>query len=445
VDIVSLIPSFGNIFITLAAFAVALSIIVTIHELGHYLVGRWSGIHAEVFSVGFGPVLFAREDGRGTRWQVAALPLGGYVKFLGDAGVASDRASDELEQMDAETRRHTMHGAPLWARAATVVAGPAFNFVLSIFVFAAVLFLRGEAVEPPTIATLKPLPASVGALDEGDTIEAIDGRPVADYAQFYDVIETLPITAPLPYSVRRDGAERVVDGPYPFPPLIEAVQPSSAAADVGLEAGDLVLAIDGQPVSAFRELQDIVGGSDGRVLLLTIWRDGEELEFSLAPRRMDLPLPDGGFETRWLIGATGGLFFDAATQTPGVGSALGYGVEQTFFIARSSLSGLYHMVTGAISSCNLRGPIGIAETSGAAARQGWISFVWFVAVLSTAVGLLNLFPIPILDGGHLIFHAYEALAGKPPSDRALRILMSLGLAIMGMLMVFALTNDLFCP
>jgi len=180
-------------------------------------------------------------------------------------------------------------------------------------------------------------------------------------------------------------------------------------------------------------------------MTLEVWRSGETLEVTLTPRRMDLPLEDGGFETRWLIGISGGLFFEPASETPTLAEAAEYGVDQTIFIIRSSLSGLYHMAAGAISTCNLSGPIGIAETSGQAASAGWISFIWFIAVLSTAVGLLNLFPIPVLDGGHLVFHAWEALTGRPPSDRALNALMTVGLGLMLMLMVFALTNDLFCP
>jgi regulator of sigma E protease len=156
-------------------------------------------------------------------------------------------------------------------------------------------------------------------------------------------------------------------------------------------------------------------------------------------------LPEGGFETRWLIGITGGLSFEPVRENVGPFEAIGYGAEQTLFVVRSSLSGLWHMITGAISSCNLQGPIGIAETSGAAASQGIDNFIWFVAVLSTAVGLLNLFPIPVLDGGHLVFHAYEAISGKPPSDKALRIFMTIGLTLLLSLMLFALTNDIFCP
>ena len=161
--------------------------------------------------------------------------------------------------------------------------------------------------------------------------------------------------------------------------------------------------------------------------------------------KMRIALSEGGFETRWLIGVTGGLFFDPEITRVGLGEAITAGGSTVVNVVQTSLSGLWHMITGAISSCNLQGPIGIAETSGAAASQGLDSFFWFVAVLSTAVGLLNLFPIPVLDGGHLLFHAFEAVAGRPPSDRAMRLFMTIGLTLILSLMLFALTNDLFCP
>lgn len=444
-DIISLIPSFGNLIYTLVAFVVALSVIVAVHEYGHYIVGRWSGIYAEVFSLGFGPVLLSKQDRYGTKWQIAALPFGGYVKFLGDSNAASGKDADMIRDLDADTLRHTMHGAPLWARAATVAAGPVFNFALSIIVFSAVLFFRGEAIEPPTIGTLKPLPQATSQLMVGDEISAIGGIEITDYTTLYEATEALPATAMLDYTVTRKGASMVVQGPYPFPPIIDALQPGSAAMDAGLKVGDVIVALDGAPLVTFRQLQETVSTSDGSALNMTVWREGQEMDFTMAPRRVDLPLPEGGFETRWLIGMTGGLIFTPETTTPGVLQSVQYGAQQTYFIARSSLSGLYHMITGAISSCNLRGPLGIAETSGAAASQGAESFIWFIAVLSTAVGLLNLFPIPVLDGGHLVFHAYEAVSGKPPSERAMGILMSLGLAVLLTFMVFALSNDLFCP
>lgn len=444
-DIFGLVPSFGNILFTIGAFVLALSIIVAVHEFGHYIVGRWSGIQAEVFSLGFGPVLLSRVDRHGTRWQLSALPFGGYVKFLGDANAASGADAAVLDNLDKDTLRRTMHGAPLWARAATVAAGPVFNFILAILVFAGVLFFRGEPVNPPTIGTLKTMPAGVMELIPGDEITAIGGQPTQDYAALYQAIAALPPKAAVEYTIHRDGVQKVVQGPYPFPPVIDALQPGSAAMDAGLKIGDVILSVDGRPVTAFRELQEIVRASDGAEMQMRIWRDGEVLEATMAPRRVDLPLPDGGFETRLLIGMTGGLLFTPETVTPGVFASFEAGAQQVLYISRSSLSGIYHMVTGAISSCNLRGPLGIAETSGAMASQGTQSFIWFIAVLSTAVGLMNLFPIPVLDGGHLVFHAYEAVVGKPPSERVLSVFMSLGLAVILTFMVFALGNDILCP
>ncbi|MCB1311099.1 MAG: site-2 protease family protein, partial [Sedimentitalea sp.] len=191
-------------------------------------------------------------------------------------------------------------------------------------------------------------------------------------------------------------------------------------------------------VFAFDQLKEAVEASEGRPILLEVWREGAQLDFALAPRRTDEPDPEGGFVTHWRIGIVGGMAFEPATEAAGPLEAIAGGAAQTLRIVESSLSGLWHMITGAISTCNISGPIGIAETSGAMASQGAQSFVWFIAVLSTAVGLLNLFPIPALDGGHLVFYAYEAVAGKPPSDLALRILMAIGLSLILTLMVFAL-------
>lgn len=443
-DLISLLPSFGNLLFTLGAFILALLIIVAIHEFGHYIVGRWSGIHAEVFSLGMGPVLCSRTDRHGTRWQVAALPVGGYVKFLGDANAASGVDTEAMQSMDEANRRHTMHGAPLWARAATVAAGPIFNFILSILVFSVVIGFRGFASDPLTIAETRPVPYDL-ALQAGDEILSIEGQKTPKLEAFADFVSDLPTTAMLTYTVRRDGQDISLSAPYPYPPIVVGLTPGSAAMDAGMEIGDVITQVNGQAVHAFSTLRQIVGDSDGQALDLTVWRNGSELDLTLIPRRMDLPLQDGGFETRWLIGITGGLLFEPQTARPGAMEAVGYGLEQTYVIIRSSLSGLYHVVVGSISSCNLRGPVGIAETSGAMASQGTLSFIWFVAVLSTAVGLLNLFPIPILDGGHLVFHAFEAITGRPPSDRALRILMAVGLALILGLMVFALTNDFTCP
>ncbi|WP_284263420.1 RIP metalloprotease RseP [Roseicyclus amphidinii] len=439
------IPQFGSIAFTLAAFVAALSIIVAVHEYGHYIVGRWSGIHAEVFSIGFGPVLLSRTDRRGTRWQIAALPFGGYVKFLGDADAASGKDGAALDALDVEERRRSMHGAPLWARSATVAAGPIFNFIMSILIFALFLAFTGRTADEPLVGAQAPLPADVQQLEAGDLILAVAGQEVSAFNEIVEVAEKLPPQPTVTYTVERDGAVIETEAAFPLIPLVQSVAPQSAAISAGLEEGDVIRDVDGAPIYAFRQLREAVAEAEGAPLTLTIWRAGETMEVTLSPRRTDLPLPEGGFETRWLIGVTGGLSFEPVRQAVGPGAALMYGAEQTLFVVKSSLSGLWHMITGAISSCNLQGPIGIAETSGAAASQGIDNFIWFVAVLSTAVGLLNLFPIPVLDGGHLVFHAYEAVTGKPPSEKALRLFMTIGLTLLLSLMLFALTNDIFCP
>lgn len=441
-NLAQILPQFGGLAFTLIAFVVALSIIVAIHEYGHYIVGRWSGIHAVVFSIGFGPVLLSRTDRHGTRWQLAALPFGGYVRFLGDTNEASIGGSDtDIREVD---RRRTMLGAPLWARAATVAAGPIFNFILSFLIFAAIILLRGQAADPLTVAEITDLPpAYVQELRPGDTILSIAGVDAPPPEAFAALVAALPQERALDYRVLRGADEITVQGPHPYPPIIGGINPRSAADAAGLRDGDVILTVDGAPIWTFDALRAAVETSGGQTLFLDVWRDGRMLEFSLAPRRMDLPLPEGGFETRWLMGITGGLFFVPQTESPGLIASLGYSLEQVWSIITMSLSGLWHMITGAISTCNISGPVGIAETSGAMASQGASSFIWFVAVLSTAVGLLNLFPVPVLDGGHLVFHAYEAVSGRPPSDRALRVLMAAGLSILLTLMIFALANDLF--
>ncbi len=446
-DIFGLLPAFGGFAMTLLAFVAALSIIVFVHEYGHYIVGRWSGIGADVFSVGFGPVLIARVDRRGTRWQIAALPFGGYVKFKGDSDAASGKDGEGLAQLSPEERRATMHGAPLWARAATVAAGPMANFLMSIFVFGAVMMASGVASERVAVGEINTLPPEYGSeLRAGDEILAIEGQPIPDYDAFYAYARDAQAMPSKTYTIRRDGREMQVQGPFPLLPLVASVQPRSAAFAAGIRPGDVILSVEGAPVWAFHQLQEAVRNAEpGTPLALEVWRAGERAQLLLAPKMVDLPKDDGGWETRPLIGITADTFFSPETVTPGPLAAIGLGAERTWNVVTASLSGMWHMITGAISSCNLSGPVGIAQASGAMASQGLDSFIWFIAVLSTAVGLLNLFPIPVLDGGHLVFFAYEAVAGRPPPDRAFRILMAVGLTLVLSLMAFGLTNDLFCP
>jgi regulator of sigma E protease len=440
---VDIFPAIGGTAWTVFYFIIALSIIVFVHEYGHYIVGRWSGIHAEVFSVGFGPVLWKRRDRRGTQWQIAAVPFGGYVKFMGDADASSVRRSD-VSGLSASERRHTMAGAPLWARAATVAAGPVANFILTFVLLAGILAVLGVPSEKPTVGALREMPVEGTWLEEGDVILAINGTATPDRESFGTVVGDLPSIASVEYRVLRAGQEVTVTGPHPFAPVVGQVMIRSAAMDAGLEGGDVILRAGGQAVTTFAELPEIIAASKGDPVPLTVWRSGETFDLTLTPRVRTVEDETGAFVERYQIGVVAGLAFEPAMRSTGPWETVTLALGQMWLMTTSTFSGLWHMISGAISSCNLSGAIGMAETMGDAARNGVESFVGMMAVLSLGVGILNLFPIPVLDGGHLVFYAYEAITRRPPSERALRVLMSIGLTLVIGLMVFGLSRDLTC-
>lgn len=445
-DIASLISQFGGFGWTILAFVLALSVIVAVHEYGHYIVGRWSGIHADIFSIGFGPVIWSGVDKRGTQWQIAALPFGGYVKFAGDANAASGKDEDTMAeaQDDPVALRRTMHGAPLWARAATVFAGPLFNFVFSAIVFAFVFSMTGAPRDPLTLGEIHPTPVT-SELRVDDVVLAVAGQRLEDGSVSFPAQDTLPNETDVIYAVLRDGAELDVTGPHPFSARVGGVTPRGAGQRAGLLEGDVIVQADGAPIATFGDLVRAVKAVEGKPIVLSVWRDGTVFDAEMTPKRTDEPSADGGFETHYRIGVFSSAPFEIATESLGMTTVISAGISRVGEIISGSLTGLKYMISGDISTCNLSGPVGIAQTSGAMASAGFLPFLNFIAVLSTAVGFLNLFPIPALDGGHLVFYAYEAVTGKPPSDTWMRVLMTIGLALVLTLMVFALGNDLFCP
>ncbi len=439
----TIVAALGGTAWTVAFFVIALSVIVFVHEYGHYIVARWSGIHSEVFSIGFGPVLFSRTDRRGTRWQVAAIPFGGYVKFLGDADASSVRPGD-VSGLSAQERRHTMTGAPLWARTVTVAAGPVFNFILTLALLIGLSLVMGTPQEEPTVGTMRAFPFDGPTLQEGDVIRAVAGQATPDWETFGSVTDGLKGRTSLAYTVVRGADELVVNGPHPLAPVVGEVQIRSAAMDAGILEGDVILKADGKDVRYFDELPEIVAASKGQPVTLTIWRAGKTFDLSLSPRIRTVDDGNGGFTERYLLGLYAGLFFEPATRSVGPLEAVTNAAQSMWMMTTTTFSGLSHMIQGAISSCNLSGAIGMAETAGDAARNGVESFVGMLAILSFGVGLLNLFPIPILDGGHLVFYAYEAVARRQPSERALRVLTTLGLSLVLTIMLFGLSRDLLC-
>ncbi len=441
--IAAYVAEFGNLLWTVASFLIALGVIVAVHEYGHYIVGRWSGIKAEVFSLGFGPVVASRMDRHGTRWQLAAIPLGGFVRFRGDRDAASAQQADTAGQNAADLRS-TMAGAPLWARAATVAAGPVFNFILAFVIFWALIMVSGLQSDRAVVGKVFAMPQGQDLLP-GDEVLAIDGVQTPDLASFYEVAAKVPPAAQVSYTVQRDGGQVQVMGAYPIPVRAAAVHLQNAAFDAGLREGDVILQVGGKPVYAFAQLQEIVTSSGGAALDLVVWREGAgEMAITLTPNRRDFPTAEGGFETRWMIGLSSSLVFEPQRRAAGLYEAASIAAQQVTTVVQSTFSGLAHMIRGEISTCNLSGPVGLASTMGDAARTGAESFISMLAMVSLGVGMLNLLPIPVLDGGHLAFFAYEAIARRKPNPRVLNMAVMVGLFLVLSLTLFALSNDLTC-
>ncbi len=441
-DLISSIPFFGPFLSTVIPFVVVLGIVVFVHEYGHYIVARWCGIHSEVFSIGFGPVIWSRTDARGTLWQLAAIPLGGYVKFLGDGDGSSRADPGALAHMSQQDLTRSFHGAAVWRRSLTVLAGPVANFILTIVVFAGLVTWQGMPYERPVVGEILELPGDDMPIQAGDLITAVNGAPVATFAEVLEKAIDMDPAGPMEVSIDRDGQRMTVEAPFAFPPLVQGVEPLSPASEAGLRRGDVILSADGTDLVTFDDLRQVVLASGDKTIPLDVWREGETVQLQITPVDRDADDGEGGFERRVMIGVAGGPIYLPATYTPMPWTAVGVGAMRMVGIIGQSLNGIKHMITGAISPDNLQGPLGIAQVSGETAQQGFLSFIVLIGIISTAIGMLNLFPIPVLDGGHLLAFLIEAIRGKPPSPAVMQIAMSIGLGLILLLMVFATYNDI---
>ncbi|MHA3913360.1 RIP metalloprotease RseP [Halovulum sp. GXIMD14793] len=441
-ELFSTIPFIGPFLFYCIAFVFVLSIVIFVHEMGHYLVGRWCGIHAVKFSIGMGPVLASTYDKRGTKWQVAAIPIGGMVQFLGDADGASRADTEELADMDEETLKKSFHGSAIWKRMATVAAGPVANFILSAVVFAVLAMSIGLRSEKPLIGEVLELPGVENPLEPGDIIQSVNGKEVATMQAVFEAASEMEVPAPMQMRILRDGAELNLTVPYVMPALVGRAEIFTAARKAGIQGGDLITAIDGEEVVAFRQLLAAVEASEGKELKLTIQRDGEELIIPVAPKATEYETEDGTFATNYRIGVSLSSIYSTVMERLAPVDAIKFGVWRVYDVARSSLNAVWHIITGGLSAKNLQGPLGIAQLSGEQAKLGFAELIFLVGVISTAVGLVNLFPVPILDGGHLCFFTWEAITGKPPTEKAMQMIMPVGLAMVVLLMLFATYNDL---
>jgi regulator of sigma E protease len=352
-------------------FLFVLSLVVCFHELGHFLIGRWCGVKVKTFSLGFGPELFGFDDRYETHWRIAALPLGGYVKFHGDTNGASIPSETASETMSLQEQAVSFPTQRVWKRAAIVAAGPVANFILAIAIYTGIFYLHGRAI---------------------------------------------------------------------LLPVLDSVAADSAAEAAGFQPGDLVVAIDGAKVESFGDMERIVQGASDTPLGFAIDRAGKSVELVATPRRRTLVTPFGTARVGVLGVQPNPANWHA--QTYGLLDSVKLAGSETWYIVARTGGYLKGLASGEESTDQLSGPIRIAEVSGAMARIGLAALLTLAAVLSISVGMLNLLPVPLLDGGHLVYYAVEAMRGKAMNARTQQFGFNIGLALLTTLMFFATYNDI---
>jgi regulator of sigma E protease len=446
-----------NVTITLGAFVVALGVLIVVHEYGHYLVARLCGVKVLRFSIGFGRPLWSVRRGRDrTEWVIAALPLGGYVKML-----------DEHEGPVAPAEAHrSFNRQSVWRRIAIVVAGPAANFLLAITLYW-MLFVGGVQEARPILAA--PNPGSVAeasGLQRGETILRINNESVSSWQQvrwrlLQLGVEKQSVQIEVIDEKRRltlrslDLSHFEVDGLEGDPlarlglrlyrpdvaPIIGKVVPASVAEAAGLRAGDRIISIDGNEIRMWEELVAAVRARPGDRLQLLVSRGAARIEVSLQPE-----VVQQGGERFGRIGAVPWVDPEAMKEFITVvhydpATAIAMAVARTWEMSAFSLKMLGKMVLGEISWRNLSGPVTIADYAGQTAQIGLGAYAAFLALISISLGVLNLLPIPLLDGGHLLYYLAEILKGSPVSERTMELGQRLGLTVLLFLMAFALYND----
>ncbi|MFV0283877.1 MAG: RIP metalloprotease RseP [Castellaniella sp.] len=437
--------------LTLFSFLLALGLLVTFHELGHYWVARRAGVPIVRFSVGFGRVLLRRHDRHGTEWALSAIPLGGYVKMLDEAPPDADEA----------TRRAVFNAQPLCRRVAVVAAGPVANLLLAAVIYA---FLGMWGTQEPAAVLAAPpagTPAALAGVRGGDTLTAIEGEPVASWTQArWRLAEPLSVGGEVPLTLMAsDGTVRtdslrlmpqavVPDGPDPLQAaglVLQAPYPvagdlvaGGAAEQAGLRPGDRILATGDLEQPSVESFIQIVQGHADRPLPLVVSRQGARVSLSVTPR----PEAGEGGRTVGRIGVMIQAERPRVLVRQGPLESLWLGVRRTADMSLFTLRMMGRMVVGEVSWKNVTGPVTIAEYAGRTARVGLESYLGFLALISISIGVLNLLPIPMLDGGHLLFYLIEALrGGKPLSEHVRDLGQRLGLGVILGLMVLALFND----
>ncbi len=369
------LAGFGSwLVIGAPAFLFVLTVVVFFHELGHFWVARRCGVTVDVFSVGFGPELIGRTDRHGTRWKLAAIPLGGFVKFHGDDNAASVPDAEAIAQMSEAERKISLAGQSVWRRMAIVAAGPAANIILAIAIFTGLFAIYGQSVTAPRV---------------------------------------------------------------------ELVLEDSAAEAAGLEPGDLILSINDRDIESFSDIQAIVTLSADTPIEIVLDRGGDRIALTATPKRQEMTDPFGNRHRVGVLGISRSISpDDIIVQRYSVPEAFVLGIEETYNVVERSFTYLGRLISGRESTDQLGGPIRIAKASGDVASISFVALINMMAIISVSIGVINLFPIPVLDGGHLLFYAIEAVRGRPLSARVQDYGFRIGFALIVMLILFVTSNDI---
>jgi regulator of sigma E protease len=443
---------------TIVAFIVALGVLIVVHEYGHYLVARLCGVKVLRFSVGFGRALATWRLGADrTEWVVAAIPFGGYVKML-------DEREGPVEPAELE---RAFNRQSVWKRFAIVIAGPLFNFAFAVLVYAG-LFMYGLPEARPLLASPpQGTLAAAAGLQAGDTVRAIDGEAIATWQELrwrvlqaalqreavkletlnergHIAVVTLDLRGFPTAEVESDVLERVGLRLYrpPLAPVLGQIVAGGAAERAGLQPGDRILRVDGAPIQTWEDFVNLVRSRPGAPLSITLERAGSQQTVEVVPDAVSAgnarigrigagPQQPEGYADKLLVRVQHGPL-----------ESLGRAFAKTVDISVFSLKMLGKMLIGEVSWRHLSGPVTIADFAGQSASLGWVSYLTFLALISISLGVLNLLPIPLLDGGHLMYYAIEIVKGRPVSERFMELGQRVGLALLLVMMAFAFYNDL---
>ena len=443
--------------IYISSFLVLIGILVTIHEYGHFIVARLCKVHVQTFSLGMGPIIYKRKDKHGTEFALSALPLGGYVSMITNKLIEVE--PEIKEQLTQEQLKNTFDSKPKWQRASIMIAGPLANFILSILVFC---FIFMNTIDPNNVAVIKNVDKSayiqpVSNIAVDDQLLGINSQVITDPKDFsLELLSYAGLTGKIDLLLKNnDSSETYVESIYvedfldtseaqkdPMSglglaieyrslPIIGGVSQGSAADLAGINIGDQIIEIGGQSINYIQDIKGLIKENPGKELGFVIKRNGEEIYKSIL---IDSNLNQGDV-------TQGSLGVNFGSQR-GFISSLNKAVYETYNLSIKTLLFIGKMLTGNMGADNLSGPIGIAQMAGDTAKAGVIPFLYLMALLSISLGVLNLLPLPVLDGGQLVLLGVEAVRGKPLPEKVENYVFTIGAVLVGMLMIFAVFNDI---